>query len=50
MNSATVSRLKIKLHKKLIRYIENYLDNKTIQSTNYRSGKDFEKVARELGI
>lgn len=50
MNSATVSQLKIKLHKKLIRYIENYLDKKTIESTNYKNGKDFEEVAKELKI
>ena len=50
MNSITASQRKIKSHKKLIRYIEYYLYKKIIESTNYKNGTDFEKIANELGI
>ena len=38
------------LYDKLMLYIENFIDNKTINETNYKKGKDFEKAAKELGI
>ncbi|OGK56057.1 hypothetical protein A3J15_00565 [Candidatus Roizmanbacteria bacterium RIFCSPLOWO2_02_FULL_38_10] len=38
------------LYEKLIAYIENYIDNKAIISTDFKKGKDFEDVANELGI
>lgn len=30
--------------------IEDYFDRRVIQKTDFKKGKDFEKVAKELGI
>jgi len=34
----------------LLLFIENLLDGLAVKKTNFRNGKDFEKVAQELGI
>lgn len=39
-----------KLYEKLIAYLENQSDKKVIESTNFRQGKNFEIVAKELGL
>ncbi len=38
------------LFEKIISYLEDYLDKKTIKETDFRKGRDFDKVASELGI
>lgn len=38
------------LYEKLLSYIENYIDEKAVKTTDFKKGKDFEKVAQELGI
>ena len=38
------------LYEKLVKYLENYVDSKTVESTDFTKGKDFDKVAKELGI
>lgn len=38
------------LFEKIVSLIENCLDNATVKNTNFNKGKDFERVARELGI
>jgi PHD/YefM family antitoxin component YafN of YafNO toxin-antitoxin module len=37
-------------YEKLIRFIEDHIDHKTIASCDLKKGRDFEKVASELGI
>lgn len=38
------------LYEKIITYIEDYLDKLVVKKTNFSKGRDFEKVAKELGI
>jgi prevent-host-death family protein len=38
------------LYEKLVSYIENYIDRKAVEETDFAKGKDFEKVAEELDI
>ncbi|MFZ5845516.1 MAG: type II toxin-antitoxin system Phd/YefM family antitoxin [Patescibacteria group bacterium] len=38
------------LYEKLMTFIEDYLDAATVKKTDFSQGRDFEKVARELGI
>ena len=38
------------LFEKIVSYIENYIDSEAVKSTNFSKGRDFEKIARELGI
>lgn len=38
------------LYKKLISYIENYMDSATVKDTDFSKGRDFDKVVEELGI
>lgn len=38
------------LYEKIIAYIEDCLDKLAVKNTDFSKGKDFEKVARELGI
>lgn len=38
------------LYEKLIAYVEDYIDKKAISETDYKKGKDFEKIAKSLGI
>jgi len=38
------------LYEKLISYIEDSVHKKTIEKTDFSKGKDFESVAKELGI
>jgi PHD/YefM family antitoxin component YafN of YafNO toxin-antitoxin module len=38
------------LYEKIIAYFENYIDRKTVEKTDFTKGKDFEKVARDLGL
>lgn len=38
------------LYDRLLLYIENFIDKKVIEATDYKKGVDFEKVAKELGI
>lgn len=38
------------LYEKLVSYIENYIDAAAARGTDFSKGKDFEKVAEELGI
>lgn len=38
------------LYEKIIGYIEDYLDRAVINKTDFNKGKDFDKVAKELGI
>lgn len=54
---AIASRNKVKayligkdLYEKLVSYIEDYTDKTAVKETDFTKGKDFEKVAQELGI
>lgn len=38
------------LYDKIITYIEEYIDRKSIEETDFTKGRDFEEVAKELGI
>jgi antitoxin StbD len=38
------------LYEKIIAYIENYLDRLAVKNTDFTKGKDFEELAKELGI
>lgn len=38
------------LYDKLIAYIENFIDEKAVEETDFSKGKDFEAIAKELGI
>lgn len=38
------------LYEKLVAYIEDHIDTQAVRKTDFSKGKDFEKVARELGI
>lgn len=54
---AVAKRAKIKgyllgeqLYEKLLSYVEDHLDKKSIKTANFRRGKNFDKVVRELGL
>jgi prevent-host-death family protein len=54
---AVESRNKIKayligkdLYERIISYLEDQADQKTVERTDFNKGKDFEKVAKSLGI
>ncbi|MFV1917471.1 MAG: type II toxin-antitoxin system Phd/YefM family antitoxin [Patescibacteria group bacterium] len=38
------------LFEKLVSYIEDYIDSSAVETTDFSKGRDFEKVAKELGI
>lgn len=38
------------LYEKIVAYIEDHIDKTAVKKTNFSKGKDFEKVAQELGI
>ena len=38
------------LYEKIISYIEDFIDQTAIKNTDFTKGKDFEKVAKELGV
>lgn len=38
------------LFEKLLAFIEDYVDVAIVKKTNFTKGKDFEKVAKELGL
>lgn len=38
------------LFEKMVQFIEDYSDAIAIKKTDFKKGKDFEKVAQELGI
>lgn len=38
------------LYEKIIAFIENYADAAVVKRTDFRKGRDFEKVAKDLGI
>ncbi len=38
------------LYNKLVLYIEDYIDRQVIKKTDFKKGRDFEKIAKELGI
>ena len=38
------------LYDKLINYVENFIDKKAVEETDFSKGKDFETVAKKLGI
>ena len=42
--------LEKKLYEKLICYIEDYIDREAVRHTDFKKGKNFEKVASQLGI
>lgn len=39
-----------KLYGKIISYLEDFADKRAIKETDFKKGKDFEKVAKQLGI
>jgi PHD/YefM family antitoxin component YafN of YafNO toxin-antitoxin module len=54
---AVESRNKVKayligkeLYEKIVCFIEDYIDKAAVKKTDFRKGKDFEEVAKELGI
>ncbi len=38
------------LFEKIVSYIEDYADDSAVEATDFSRGKEFEKVAEELGI
>ncbi len=38
------------LYEKIIAYIEDYIDQDAVKHTNFSKGRDFETVAKKLGI
>lgn len=38
------------LYEKIVSYIEDYIDRTATERADFGKGKDFEKVAKELGI
>ncbi len=38
------------LYEKLVAYIENSLDRQAIDETDFKKGRDFESLARELSL
>lgn len=38
------------LYEKIISYIENYIDKQAVDNTDFSKGRDFEDVAKDLGI
>ena len=38
------------LFEKIVSYIEDHADESTVETTDFSKGKDFEKIAEELGI
>lgn len=38
------------LYEKIVAYIEDFVDQKAIRLTDFSKGKDFETVAKKLGI
>ncbi len=38
------------LFEKIISYIEDYIDKKAVREVDFRKGRDFEEVAKELNI
>ena len=38
------------LYEKIVSYIEDFIDRKAVEETDFKKGKDFEKVAKSLQI
>lgn len=38
------------LYEKFVSYLEDRLDNTTVEKTNFKKGRDFELLTKELGI
>lgn len=38
------------LYEKIVSFIEDYIDRKAINETDFKKGKDFKKVALELNL
>lgn len=38
------------IFEKIILYIEDYIDKKTVRETDFKRGREFEEVAKELNI
>ena len=38
------------LYEKIVLYIEDFIDKKAVENTDFSKVEDFEKVAEELGI
>lgn len=38
------------LFEKMVFYLEDYIDKKAVRETDFRKGRDFEEIAKELNI
>lgn len=38
------------LYEKLVAFIEDFVDKQAVKKTDFSKGRDFEKVAQELGV
>ncbi len=38
------------LYDKLLNYIEDYVDKKAVSTADFKKGKNFDKLAKELGV
>lgn len=38
------------LYEKIVSYIENMVDKKAVEDTDFKKGKDFEEVAKKLNL
>jgi len=38
------------LYEKLVSYLEDLIDKKAVEETNFEKGKDFEKVVKKLNL
>ncbi len=38
------------LYEKIVSYLEDYIDKKAVKEANFKKGKDFEELAKDLDI
>jgi len=49
-NKTKAYLLGAELYGKIISYLEDFIDIKDVKSTDFKKGRDFEKITKELGI
>lgn len=49
-NKTTAYLIGKDLYEKIVSYIEDFIDRRAVEKTNFRKGRRFEEMAEELGI
>lgn len=49
MNTISISRIKGQLTK-VISCLEDHIDKKAVKDSDFKKGRDFEKIVKKLGI